>query len=229
MNSLTDLHYGRGALYEYFYIIFSGAFNKNFIGLSRIFGTLFENMEEVFPLLKFKESSLLLFEYSSVEEKISVDEVLHILQRQFSGLYLVGACGITPTESVYLSAEGINRQEPWSEVKEIYAKRGFSLPVDFKEPEDHIGAELLFMSRMSCLTADLLNEGNRDKAYKAIKEQLDFINKHLGRWTEPFCRHTEILAQERKAPLFAAAAKALTGYINYVETQTLQEILNQYV
>ncbi|MBQ3033977.1 MAG: molecular chaperone TorD family protein [Deferribacterales bacterium] len=210
---LINLNYGRAALYDYLYTIFSGSCGKNFIGKSCLFATVFTNMAEgLTDGAQMGKGAGLLSQYAYWESNNLPEVLTENLKVQYTGLFLVGFCGIGATESVYRSAEGINRQEPWAEVRQIYAGRGFKLPDNFKEPEDHIAAELLFMSRMCCLAADLLKEGNVLKASKAIREQITFMEDHLGLWAAQFCLDAEALARSRKFMLYEAAAMLLSSF-----------------
>lgn len=221
---MINLNFGRAAVYEYLYVVFSGSWSNSFIGLSKCFVPIFADMAAETASGDMNKGVELLLRYSVWENETSPELLMDKLNMDYTGLFLVGYCGAASTESVYRSAEGINKQIPWEQVKAIYARRGFILPEDFKEPEDHIAAELLFMSRMSVLTAELLKEGAKLKALKAILEQSLFLEEHLGVWTKDFCRNTEMLARRKKSILYEGISRVLVSFAD-VDKKALKHMI----
>ncbi len=210
----VNLNLGRGAVYEYFYMVFSGIPDRKFIGLSSKFAAAFARIaEENASPGDMPRGAALLAEYALWESENPPEKVLDKFNTEYTSLYLLGFSSAAATESVNRTAERLNRQEPWEKVKEIYLKRGFKMPEGFREPEDHMAAELLFMSRMCRLASDLFREGLKAGAEKALKEQADFLRGHLGLWAGAFCADTLAVARRRKFKLYEAAAVLLESFI----------------
>ncbi|MCC5910609.1 MAG: molecular chaperone TorD family protein [Clostridiaceae bacterium] len=98
---------------------------------------------------------------SQAEEKISE------LQVEFTNMFLLPG-GVSPYESIYMGEEFRLKQEPWLEVKRFYYQCGFKLDESSHLLEDHISAELNFMSY-------LIEE--RDYNFKRL-----FFNNHIQQW-----------------------------------------------
>ncbi len=88
------------------------------------------------------------------------------LKKEFARLFLLPG-GVRPYESVYLGRQPILMQEPWVEVREFYASRGWQLD-DSPLPEDHAAVELSFMAHL--LSGDHPSEANA------------FFAEHVNRW-----------------------------------------------
>lgn len=104
------------------------------------------------------------------------------LAREFVLIFLSaglpeGINSIVPHESVYLSPLGLTMQEQRDEVLEIYYNQSVGRNDDFKEPEDHISAELGFMAFMSGKTSEMQDIG----------VQQSFLENHLLKWAPKMC------------------------------------------
>lgn len=128
---------------------------------------------------------------NNIKDK-DIKAVTDDLAREFALLFLStgvadGVISVIPHESVYLSPQGLTMQEQRDQVLEIYFSQSVGRNKDFKEPEDHISAEMGFMGFMSQSTADNLAENNIEKADALIKIQQDFLNGHLLKWAPRAC------------------------------------------
>ena len=89
---------------------------------------------------------------------------------------------VTPHESVFLSHTRLVMQEQWDEVVEIYYNNGLGKEKKFKEPEDHISAEMSFMAHMSAKTAEHIASGSAPEVIRCMEVQEMFLKKHLCSW-----------------------------------------------
>lgn len=112
------------------------------------------------------------------------DDFLENLSRAYTTLFLVGRKEVTvnPYESVYVSDERLIMQEQRDQVMEFYDRFGMGVIDTFNAPEDHVSAELSFMSSMSLKMAEDLDNGNTNVALRLLEAQLDFIKEHMLRW-----------------------------------------------
>ena len=143
-------------------------------------------------------------------------EMLEELNRRYTTLFMgVGYKDtvehVNPFESVYLSPEHLVMQEQRDEVVEFYARFGMGVDKeDFKEPEDHICAELSFISGMSNLTLKDLSEGDTKEAVEKLKAQKEFMYGHLLRWVHLLCKD---LREASKEGFYKSLADITMGYV----------------
>ena len=94
-----------------------------------------------------------------------------------------GSLGVDPYESIYLSTAKALMQESRDQVVEFYAEYGHGVGESFKEPEDHIAAELSFLAS---LNGEILKDIDSGKEFaeieRKLKGQLEFMKKHLMLW-----------------------------------------------
>ena len=88
-----------------------------------------------------------------------------------------------PYESVYTSPKRLMMQEARDEVLAIYRSQGFDKAEGWKESEDHVAAECVFMAAMAQRTAEACREGDEDRVASLLTVQLNFLSDHLYAWT----------------------------------------------
>lgn len=101
------------------------------------------------------------------------------LNRIYTSLFVSGGYGkiLCPVESFYLDNTGLVMGEKRDTVLEIYAKNKLSLAETFKEQEDHIAAELSYISMKN---KEILNsEYTEEMLDDNINQQYDFIKEHI--------------------------------------------------
>jgi TorA maturation chaperone TorD len=109
-------------------------------------------------------------------------EVLLVDHRDlFEGPDHVLAC---PYESVYLSDEHLTFEEQTLNVRAFYNRFGVEAPSVGKEPDDHIGLELSFISHLCLLGIDAIEGSDADAETAMIASIGDFLDQHLLRWVD---------------------------------------------
>ncbi len=78
-------------------------------------------------------------------------------RRLFLGPERVLAC---PYESVYLNEEHLTFGSQTLAVREWYSRYGLRAPAEGREPDDHIGLELVFVSHLCVLALDFAERGD---------------------------------------------------------------------
>ena len=99
----------------------------------------------------------------------------------FEGPDHVLAC---PYESVYLSEEHLTFERQTLDVRAFYHRFSVQAPSLGKEPDDHIGLELSFISHLCVLGLDAIESGDADAETAIIASIGDFLDQHLLRWVE---------------------------------------------
>lgn len=109
-------------------------------------------------------------------------EILLIDHRDlFEGPDHVLAC---PYESVYLSEEHLTFEQQTLAVRAFYHRFGVGAPLPGKEPDDHIGLELSFVSRLCLLGLDAIESSDADAETAIMASVGDFLDQHLLRWVD---------------------------------------------
>lgn len=111
-------------------------------------------------------------------QELAVDYV-----RCFIGSGMDAFSAAYPFESVYTSPKRLMMQEARDEVLAIYRSQGLEKAAGWKESEDHIAAECMFMATLAERTAEACRAGDEDKAASLLTVQLNFLRDHLYAWT----------------------------------------------
>lgn len=123
----------------------------------------------------------------------------------FVGLEHVAA---PPWESVYLSRDHLLFDEQTLAVREFYTRFDLQIPKIDREPDDHIGFELLFLAHLLEQAAGLAAGGQPQGAQARLQAAQEFLQAHPQQWADHFAGR--ILAQT-PAPYYRGWACLLMG------------------
>lgn len=146
------------------------------------------------------------------------DEMVGELACVFARIFFVmnvqgGIKGISPCESVYLSPDKVVMGEERDEVMRAYAMQGIAKDKTlFREPEDHISAELYFMSQMSRKTYDIVESGNENETLFKLAVQLEFLKNHTMKWAGTLCNDIYNISDNN---FYKGLAKMTVGFLNW--------------
>lgn len=205
---------GRAALYEYLSLIFREPPGESFIGLSGKFAGSFGALAESCDSRSLKEGAELLKKYAAEERADDKAVILRELNSRYTALFLLGFSSVPPTASGMLTPGCVMRQEPWEKTLKVYKRWNYKMPSGFREPEDHISAQLRFMEKMSVLSASMAEKGD-DALMEVLKAQADFLKNNMAEWVRLFCRMLKKRAgaSECRYSLYEAGASLAEGYI----------------
>ena len=99
--------------------------------------------------------------------------------RMFIGLDKVPA---PMWESVYFSEKKLIFQEQTLQVREWYARFGLQAERINREPDDHIGLEMLFIAHLASLALQAIEQNDENKLNDILQAQREFLSDHLLRW-----------------------------------------------
>lgn len=85
-------------------------------------------------------------------------------------------------ESVYFSEKRLLFQEQTLQVREWYARFGLQAERINREPDDHIGLEMLFIAHLASLALHAIEQNDEPKLNEILQAQRDFLSEHLLRW-----------------------------------------------
>lgn len=187
---------------------------------------VFETIHDGFPESSFKEGIAFLRRFIEIAET-DMEGTVSDYERHFAFVFLSpgfpeGRKSIVPHESVYLSARGWAMQEQRDEVLACFFNEGIAKEPDFKEPEDHISAQMHFLSLLSRQTCDALMTDDEDLAMEKIESQLHFLEDHLMRWVPRVC---DDLFNAGDFTIYKALAKLTAGFVE-IDHRFLAELLN---
>jgi len=133
---------------------------------------------------------------------------LDALAVEYAAIYLTGAYGASPAESVWLDQDHIACQQPMFELREIYLAAGLAAENWRKRPDDHLVLQLQYIAHRlrRAASADFLPS-----------ELGEIMDAHLLRWLPDFAARVAA----RTAQPFYAALEHLT----LVWCQTLRRLL----
>lgn len=151
---------------------------------------------EVFTEAPFAESQsdvikglMLLEKWSQVYRGDNYpDAVLKELQVDYTNLFTgMRKFPVAPWESVYFSEERLVFQEQTMDVRAWYRQYGLEVINLKKEPDDHIGLELMFVAHLAGLGVAALEAENAPKFEEMLAAQRAFLAKHLFLWVPLWC------------------------------------------
>jgi len=128
-----------------------------------------------------------------------------------------------PYESVYTSKERLIMQEARDQVLAIYRAKGLDRIATFEVPEDHVSIELEFLAHLCRESREAFVDGDPSRAVAALKEQKEFIERHVGKWVPAFCSDIEDCAT---TDFYLAAAKITRGFLN-MEQAIIDELIEE--
>lgn len=146
------------------------------------------------------------------------DETINELSCAFARIFFVmnvqsGIKGVSPCESVYLSPDKVVMGEERDEVMRAYAMQGIAKnKALFHEPEDHISAELFFMSQMSEKTCRNAENGDENEVTAKLAAQFEFLNNHTMKWAGTLCDDVFNISGNN---FYKGLAKVTIGFLNW--------------
>jgi TorA maturation chaperone TorD len=161
--------------------------------------------------LKFGTKSLADFAKTITDDQ----EYLNKLNREYTMLFLLGHTSIPTSESAYLSPEKLLKQKPWEEVMALYGKYQLGIPISFKEPEDHICIEFLFMSDLAGKCANAFDSADDELAEELMLAQKNFLHNHINRWGPEFCKRIIGMTRHTNISLYYSVALLISGLLKY--------------
>ncbi len=140
------------------------------------------------------------------------EEEMDLLAAEYADLYLTHAYRVSPSGSVWLTEDKLERQLPMFDVRDWYEHYGISVPDWRVRADDHLVHELQFVSFLC-----------RIGAMVAAQDAGRFMDLHVLSWLPEFCER----AQERVAhPVYAAVMRLTRAYLEDLRVD-LEQITGQ--
>ncbi len=130
--------------------------------------------------------------------------------RTFLGFGPTAGQGAFPYESVYTSHDGVIMQEARDEVVELYRKENMVKDASFREPEDHIAFELVYLEHLCYKLEEALQNDDDAMLSLYLSKKIDFLQNHIMNWVPRFCIDIDKVAGTL---FYKALAKITLGYL----------------
>jgi putative dimethyl sulfoxide reductase chaperone len=121
-------------------------------------------------------------------------------------------------ESVYFNENRLVFQKQTLQVREWYARFGLQLENINKEPDDHIGLEMIFVAHLASLSLSAIEKGDQKELDELLQAQRDFLSEHLLRWGPAWAK----LVQQHASTDFYRGIAHLTRGALLAVVETLQ-------
>ena len=153
-------------------------------GLSDLFATLLPSDEGAEVAAAF---AAMLDQLPAWPDDACLDE----LAAEYADIYLNHGFRTSPSGSVWLTEDHIERQQPMFDVREWYDYYGISVPNWRLRSDDHVVHELQFVQHLLAMASPAA-------AYDAAR----FLDRHVLPWVPDFCTQ---VAQRTREPFHAVA------------------------
>lgn len=109
------------------------------------------------------------------------------LRQEFYHLFgALGPADAPPWPSVYLDRERVIMGEETLRVRALYARYGLAASEAGRQPDDHLGLQLQFLSTLAARAAERLAAGDETGARTLLEGQRECLEEHLLRWVAQF-------------------------------------------
>ncbi|MBU4215810.1 MAG: molecular chaperone TorD family protein, partial [Actinobacteria bacterium] len=110
-------------------------------------------------------------------------ETLESLRRDYADLFVgPGPLLAPPYESVHLTADRLLFDEPTMQVRSAYRAFDLVAPRLNREPDDHLGLELHFLTELCTRALDAIEAGDEFVLDTTLAAHHGFLTDHVLRW-----------------------------------------------
>lgn len=158
------------------------------------------------------EGLSLLSEWTENAAKQNISEVTGELNREWLRLLVgFGEPEAPPWAAYYFEKDPVIFGAKTLEVRKWYARYGLELERKYKEPDDHLGLMLQFLSVLVSKEAESLKAGETDTAQQLRLEQKEFLNRNLLPWVDHW---QNLMNEEARTPFYKGLALLITGALH---------------
>jgi len=121
------------------------------------------------------------------------------LAADYASIYLTHAYRASPSESVWVDEEHLERQESMFEVRACYSRYGLGAADWRKRADDHLVLQLQFLAHVF----------GREQPQQGLATAARFMDEHLLRWLTPFAQR---VAGRCATPFYAGVTLLTASY-----------------
>ena len=137
----------------------------------------------------------------------NIDALSLDFSRLFLGPYKMHA---PPYGSVYLDGERQIMGQSTLEVRNKYREAGLDISADFRNPPDHIAAELEFMYFLILKEIEAIENSDIDTTVTFLEKQRAFLRENLGAWVFEFA---DTIEEKAETDFYKNLARATKTFI----------------
>lgn len=138
----------------------------------------------------------LLKDWVNSKRGLPIKDTISELQVDHTRLFVcVGEIIAPPWESAYFNEKRLLQQEQMLQVRKWYRRYGLVVEQLYKEPDDHIGLELLFISYLANQILQAQDSGDDDRYAVLLNAHHAFLKEHLLLWGPLWCDQVDKYAQ----------------------------------
>ncbi len=142
---------------------------------------------------------------ATIDQRV-VDE----MASDYADVYLRHFHRAAPTESVWLTEDGLERQEPMFQVQAWYRRNNLRVTDWAARPDDHIVLELRFLAHLFGEAAKAAASGDHVGARAQLAEAARFLDEHPLRWVGLLADRLGVVGA---SPVFAALARLTAAHL----------------
>ena len=135
----------------------------------------------------------------------------------------IGKVLAPPWESVHFSRERLVFQKQTLEVRNWYRNYGLEVEQINREPDDHIGLELTFLSHLAQLGLQAQEMQDAVELERSLGEMQAFLTGHPLRWAQGWC---ELVDQHAQTDFYRGVAFLANGALK-VSAEMLEKAVGQ--
>lgn len=114
------------------------------------------------------------------------------MQKEYTRLFIrPGKDIVSQWESTYFNEDRLTFREQTLDVRAWYRRYDLIPEKLYREPDDHIGLELIFTAHMAQLAVQALEKRDEASFEELIQAQKGFLSEHLLRWGPTWCNLVE--------------------------------------
>lgn len=148
---------------------------------------IFENSDNFTFNDEIKEAALILNKFWFNNQGKKVELVLQELKEEYYRLFIGPNKLIAPPySSVYLGKEQVIFELETLQIRDCYRAWEVEVEKKGKEPDDHIGLELLFMEYLIKKYREFFKNQQKDLYWQCLMDQSYFLNQFILSWSEQF-------------------------------------------
>jgi TorA maturation chaperone TorD len=153
----------------------------------------------------------------------SLEKMQNAISVEYSRLFLGISYGYglpPPYESVWAGEERVMGMATVNVMK-TYAEAGLELAANMKQPPDHVGIELGYLSYLCSKEADAWKTNDLHAAVEFLRLQEKFLHDHIDSWVPNFCRK---IAENDRTGLYCGIATMTSEFLEATRDELREEL-----
>jgi TorA maturation chaperone TorD len=126
-------------------------------------------------------------------------------------------------ESVYFTKDRTVFSTKTLQVREWYKRYSLQVELKNREPDDHLGLELQFVSHLASLAASSIGDKDTERVEKILADQHRFIEDHPLSWANSWC---DAVQRNAETDFFKGIAYLSLGVLKIAANTNLKPLIS---